>query len=405
MQQFFLGRQPILDSDGVTVAYELLFRSSNTNAYDSSVDGDSATSQVLINAITELGIDNIVGGKLAFINLTNFFLESPKLLEFLPADRVVLEVLETIEVNDAVITGVEALKRAGYTIALDDFVRSKEFEPLVALADIIKYDITQYQTDELCDIAALRITAYPKLLAERVETAEEFKTYRAAGFDYFQGYYFAKPEVVSGSKIPSDKITLLQLLAQINDEHVTLDEVADVMSRDVSLGVRALKYVNSPLSGVKHEITSIKQAAVLLGRDTIRNWVVLLMVANMNDKPPELFNMSLIRGRFCQLCAQREQLDDDSAYFTVGLLSLLDAMMDLDMDQVLDSISATKELRNTLQLNEGRASELLDVVRFLEASDATPGAGDAIIDDAMNDAYIEAIGWAEQASQLMAAWS
>ena len=403
MQRFFLGRQPILDTDAVTIAYELLFRSSNTNAYDPNVDGDSATSQVLINAISELGIENIAGEKLAFINLTNRFLEDPEILAFLPAERVVLEILETIEVNDAVINGIKKLKQGGYTIALDDFILSEEFAPLVPLVDIIKYDITQYSIADLCNIAKQRQGSRPRLLAERVETAGEFDTLRDAGFDYFQGYHFAKPEVVSGSKIPANKINLLQLLAQVNDLNVTLDDVADIMSRDVSLGVRALKYVNSPLSGVKQEVTSIKQAAVLLGRDTIRNWVVLLIVANMNDKPPELFNMALIRGRFCQLCAQSEQLDDDSAYFTMGLLSLLDEMMDLKMEQVLDNISATKELRNTLQLNQGRASELLNVVRFLESSTDNSSVAPEALNDSMNDTYLEAIGWAEQTSQLMAA--
>lgn len=403
MQSYFLGRQPILNIAGETIAYELLFRSSNTNAYDPSVDGDSATSQVLINAITEMGIDKVTGDKLAFVNLTNRFLEQPELLEFLPADRVVLEVLETTDVNEKVIKGVEALKQAGHTIALDDFIMSKEFEPLLALADIIKYDITQYKPEELCEIARLRTSSQPKLLAERVETADEFKMYRDAGFEYFQGYFFAKPEVISGSKIPSNKITLLQLLAQVNDDNVTLDDVADILSREVSLGVRALKYVNSPLSGVRTEVTSIKQAAVLLGRDTIRNWVMLMIVANMNDKPPELFSMALIRGRFCQICAKKEHLEDDSAYFTMGLLSLLDAMMDLKMDQVLDNISATRELRDTLQRQQGRASELLNVIRFLEANNSASGTSDIVVSDAMNDAYFEAIEWAEQTTQLMAA--
>lgn len=400
MQTYFIGRQPILDSSGETIAYELLYRSSNTNAYDPTVDGDAATSQVLINAVEEMGLSKLVGDKLAFVNLTNRFLEQPELLEFLPRDRVVLEVLETVKLNEAVFKGIEALREANFTIALDDYCSTEQMAPLLPHAEVVKYDITQYSMEKLCQIAAERIGTRPKLLAERVETATEFNALRNAGFDYFQGYYFAKPQVLSGKKIPANKGMLLHLLAELNNEAITPEQIADIMNREVSLGLRALRYVNSPLTGLLSKVTSIKQAAVLLVRETIRHWVVMLLVADLNDKPMELVNMALVRGRFCQLSARDEGLEDENACFTAGLLSLVDVMMDLDIEQVLDSISATPELREILQHKRGRVSEFLEAVQFIENEYRVVDT-ELAITEAMNDAYIEAIGWADQTSQMM----
>jgi len=271
MRQFFIGRQPILNSTGQTIAYELLFRTSEKNACDPVANGDSATSQVLINAVQELGLNKIVGKKLAFVNLTNLFLEQPEMVAMLPQDRVVLEVLETITVNDSVISGINSLKTSGYTIALDDYQEGGPLAAIKPMADLLKYDISQYSLDELCSIAEQHDNPNVTLLAERVETQQQFRVLKAAGFDLFQGYYFARPEVLSGRKIPSSKGTLLHLLARLNDSNITLEEISNLLSHEVSLSIRALKYVNSPMNGLLQEVTSVNQAAILLGRDTIRH--------------------------------------------------------------------------------------------------------------------------------------
>lgn len=398
MRQFFIARQPILDGAGDTVAYELLFRSSDHNAYDPKVDGDAATSQVLINAVQELGLNKIVGRKLAFVNLTNRFLEQPELVEHLPKERVVLEVLETIDVNPQVIEGVKSLRASQYRIALDDFQDTEDFAALKPLACLIKYDISQYTMDELCEIAGNKPDGV-RLLAERVETLDQFNILQQAGFDLFQGYYFSKPEILSGKKIPSSKGLLLHLLSQINNTAISLEEISTLLARDVSLSVRALKYVNSPLNGLLQEVTSVKQAAVLLGRNTIRQWVTLLLVADINDKPVELVHMALTRARFCQLCAQKQPQINEHICFTAGLLSLVDAMMDIELEQVLDNISATQELRDILLNQTGPEGALLKTVHCIENAQAAPP--DFELTEAMNDTYYEALDWAEQASGLI----
>ncbi len=400
MRQFFIGRQPILDAAGETVAYELLFRSSNKNAYDPTVDGDAATSQVLINAVQELGLNKIVGKKLAFVNLTNLFLEQPELVELLPRDRVVLEILETIEVNQSVIDGVKSLKASRYTIALDDFQDTEEFAELKPLADLIKYDISQHTIAELCQIADKNTGTGVRLLAERVETQDQFQVLQAAGFDLFQGYFFSKPEILTGKKIPSNKGTLLQLLSQLNNPGISLEEITNLLRRDVSLSVRALKYVNSPLNGLLQEVTSIKQAAVLLGRDTIRHWVTLLLVADINEKPIELVHMALVRARYCQLSARKQGKINEHICFTAGLLSLVDAMMNIELAEVLESISATQELRDILLHQTGPEAKILSDIQALEKYESN---SDIEITQAMNDTYFEALDWAEQAGRFLEA--
>lgn len=403
MEAFFIGRQPIFTQSGQTLAYELLFRSSKTNAYDASVSGDSATSQVIINALGELGIDQIAGPHKVFINLTSQFIENGYLLDFLPINRVVLEILETVEVTPAVITGIKELKIKGYTIALDDFVLDGGSAQLLPFADIIKYDITDYSAEELLSLAANRVRPELKLLAERVETREQFELLRDAGFDYFQGYYFAKPNIVEGRKIPADKTTLLRLMARLNDPDITMAEISNIMSHEVSLGVRALRFVNSPLTGLSGTVTSIQQAAVLLGFDTIRNWVTLMMMANVGDKPVELVKMALIRARFCQLIAKKERIADDDVYFTIGLLSMIDVLMDIELGAALELISAPGEVRQVLIHHEGRASELLAALRIFELPGTDGEDLEIVFNGEFHSEYMESVAWVESAVLGLAA--
>ena len=404
MTDSYLGRQPILGADERTFAYELLFRSTETNAYDPSVDGDQATARVLVNAIVELGLERIVGDRLAFVNLTERFIGNPDLLACLPAERVVLEVLETVRPTPEVIDGVRALKAMGYTIALDDFVHAPELEPLVALADIIKYDITEHDHDALERAIARDRAEGRRTLVERVETREEFERFRAAGVDYYQGYHFARPAIVKGSTLRPDRLSLMQLLALTNDPDTSSEALVEAVSRDVSLGVKALRFVNSVGAGLRTEVTSIQHALSLLGRATLRNWIALLMMSQCDDKPAELTVVGLVRARYCQLMAQREGLADPARHFTLGLLSVLDALMDSTMDEVLDGIGASADFRAILIDGEGRAGELLRSVHALERGGELPGGdegGRGAIGPAMLEAFQEAMIWAEETRRDM----
>ena len=395
MTVFYIARQPILDAQGNTFGYELLFRSTEKNAYDPSVDGDTATARVLVNSIVEAGLDSIVGSAKAFVNLTQHFLESPDMLDLLVPGRCVLEVLEDVQVTDQVLAGVMELRAKGHTIALDDFVDVDQFARLLPLAHIVKYDITQHTMDELAAHRLKDAQAGRLSLAERVETLEEFETLLAAGFHYYQGYYFARPRVISGTKLPQNKVAVLQLLAQINDPGTGIDELAETLSRDVSLSVRTLKYVNSPLNGLRSKVTSIRHAATLLGRDQIRNWVTLLVMSGMSNKPPELIKMALTRARFCQLMARRQGHGDDAMYFTIGLLSLLDVLMDTELETALEKVSLNENIRDQIINRSGPGGQMLMMLAPLECQDPRSEPEDK----RAGLIYQESIGWTEQTFQ------
>jgi len=399
MSAFYIGRQPILSACGETYGYELLFRSSDSNAYDASVDGNTATSDVLYNSIVQIGLDTLVGNSLAFINLTDRFLEEPELLALLPPGRCVLEVLESVKVTDKVIAGVEKLKDAGHLVALDDFVDPAEFAPLLPFIDIIKYDITDHSMEALAGYRIKDETAGRRSLVERVETLEEFEQLKEYGFHYFQGYYFAKPKVISGAKISPNRVALMQLLAEVNNPKSTIDEVAEIVSRDVSLGVRTLKYANSPLNGLRVEVTSIHHATVLLGLQIIRNWVTLLIMSQMDDKPTELMKLALIRGHFCQLVAKDQGLDS-ARYFTLGLLSLLDVFMDQSLEEALSAVTVNKDMCDELMNRTGPGGEMLRTLEVLETNDPSKTA--ELKEAKFGQFYQSAVVWCEQSSSLLA---
>lgn len=399
MSSYHIARQPILDTKGKTYGYELLFRSSEKNAYDPTVDGNTATSTVLFNSVAELGLDKLVGNSLAFINLTNLFLEQPDMLGLIPAGRCVLEVLETVDVNDEVVAGVTALRKNGHLIALDDFVDFERFERLLPLADIIKYDITQHSLESLGELCQADHAAGRLSLAERVETHEEFETLSAFGFDFFQGYYFAKPLIVNGTRMPENRVALMQLIAEINDPDSTIDDLADIVGRDVSLAVRTIKYVNSPLNGLTTHVESVRQAAVLLGRSMISNWVTLLVMSRIDDRPSELIKVALIRARFCQLIAKEEGLND-ARHFTLGLLSLLDVFMGSTLENALAEVTIHDDLRCELLTRSGTGGRMLAWVECLEKGNADQIDQASV--DLAGEQYQNATVWAEEiAGQLL----
>ncbi|MDP5053010.1 MAG: EAL domain-containing protein, partial [Congregibacter sp.] len=292
MSDFFIARQPIFGRDLKLFAYELLFRDSDTGAAPQDLDDDVATAQVL-SISEEVGLSRLVGDHPAFINLPRKFLAEPELLPFEP-DNVVLEVLEHVDIDDEVIRGMSALGDRGYTLALDDFVYDTRFDDALAHVAIVKLEIPQIAPEnwegEISRLKKLGV----QVLAEKVETNEEFETLKALGCDYFQGYFFAKPKVVSGKRLAPNKLAVMQLMSQINDSETDIDSLSELVSRDVAISARAMNYVNSAGSSLNRRIESIREAVVYIGRETIRRWVTLLVMAKIDDKPGELVTMTLV---------------------------------------------------------------------------------------------------------------
>ncbi|WP_027950454.1 EAL and HDOD domain-containing protein [Haliea salexigens] len=394
---FFLARQPILDRNLKLYAYELLFRSSSENCAPAGLDDDAATAQVLTNAM-EIGIDRLSRGHITFINLPRQFLLDPDLLPIEPV-RVMLEILEDVVPDDDVLAGVESLRETGFKIALDDVVESESYDRLMPMVDTVKIDIRAMPEDTWAAQIG-RIKTYGcKVLAEKVETEEEFQTLKALGVDYFQGYFFARPRIVSGRRLPTNKIALLRLLARISDPDTDLEELQSLISQDVGLSVRALAYVNSAANALNRKIDSIKEAIVYLGRGVIRNWVVLYIMSGVDGKADEIVTMGLVRGRLCELLAEHCGLANADSYFTVGLLSVLDALLDVPLEEALKYLPLPEDMQDALINREGDRGEALSCALSLEAGDA--GSVEFRNLDAMElaDIYMSAVQWADVAAR------
>ncbi|MFN2337829.1 MAG: EAL and HDOD domain-containing protein, partial [Gammaproteobacteria bacterium] len=343
MQDIFIGRQPIFDRELKLYAYELLFRSGMAN-HAGQFDGDQATSQVIVNVFMELGLDQIVGPHWAFINMTRAFIIASAPLPF-PRDRVVLELLEDIRPDPEVIEGLRGFTDQGYQVALDDFIYHESLRPLVELAHIVKIDLMAVPREDLARHVEQLRQHQVKLLAEKIETEEEFEYCKGLGFDYFQGYFLSRPSVVQGSQLPPNRLAVLQLLAKVQDPNSDARDLELLISQDVALSYKLLRYINSAFFAFPKEIDSIRQAVVYLGMRAIKTWVSLLAVAGLGDKPVELVPQAMQRARMCELLARTARRPNPESYFTVGLFSLLEALMEAPLAQILEALPFSEEIR------------------------------------------------------------
>ena len=399
MQDIFIGRQPIFDRNLEVFAYELLFRSGIENRAG-EFDGDQATSQVIVNAFIEIGLDHIVGTQLAFINLTRSFVTSSAPLPF-PKERVVLEVLENIHPDAEVIAGVRSLVAQGYNVALDDFVFNENLRPLIEVANIVKIDLMSVSRDELKEHVDI-LRQYPaKLLAEKIETQDDFEYCKALGFDYFQGYFLSRPNVVQSQQLPPNRIAVLQLLSKLQNPDTDAAEIEQLISQDIALSYKMLRYINSAFFALPRKIDSIRQAVVYLGARAIKGWVTLLVVAGLGNKPAELVTQAMQRAKMCELLAQTAKRPHTESYFTVGLFSLLEALMDTPLDKILESLPFSEDIRNALLRQEGPYGEALACVIAYEKGDFNRAWFDRLAPSQMTDAYLASARWADQSASAL----
>lgn len=361
-----LARQPIFNTQMKVVAYELLCRSSHVNQADFT-NGDAASSQVLLNAFTELSIGNVVGKHLAFINFTRNLLQAPP-----PFDRkqLVVEVLEGQKVDAAMLNALKVLREHNYTIALDDFVLSAETQSLIPYADIIKLDVLQL-SPQAVEAHVKHIKPFGiKLLAEKVETYEMLEFCKSLGFDLFQGYFLARPQIITGRKMSDNKQSVLQLLSALQDPDVPVERIEKMLARDTVLTFKLLRLVNSAAFGLARKVDSLKQAIMLLGLNKIKNWVNILAMSNLGDKPHELSVSALTRARMCELIAnQLNGKNKADGFFTVGLLSTLDAFMDAPLTTLLDSISLSKHINDAILNQLGSEGKVLEITTYYEKAE------------------------------------
>lgn len=400
MEQIFIGRQPIYTKDMQVAGYELLHRAGADNRMALS-DGDRATTEVLIGSCMDFGLEALVGEQPAFINLTRSFVLGERPLPF-PSERVVLEILEDVVFDPPVLAGLARLAEQGFTIALDDFQFQEDAVPALAIADIVKVDVLQHDPAELeRQVAQLRPFGV-KLLAEKVESHEMFARCKALGFDYFQGYFFCRPNLIEGRRHASHRATILSLLAALQKPDVDLKELEALIVQDSALTLRLLRYINSAGVGLRRTVTSIRQALMLIGSRTIQNWVTLILLAGVNDKPAELTRTALIRARMCELIALAERRPQPAAYFTAGLLSLLDAALDRPMPELLAQLPVDEHIKAALLNREGELGKTLQGVLDYEQ-----GAWERLEQDAgqastYRQGYVDALQWADAQLRALA---
>lgn len=399
MSQVFIARQPIYDRQLDVHAYELLFRANGNDHHAGFTDGEQATSQLLVNALMEIGLPRLVGGHPAFVNLTERFI-----IEGLPnamaPEQVVLEVLEDVLPGPELLAALHRLKQDGYTIALDDFEYDDSKRPLVELASLIKLDVLSLSPQKLRrHVSTLKAFNIP-LLAEKVETQEAFHSCKALGFDYFQGYFFCKPDLVKGERIPACRTLILHLLARIQDPAVEFKELADLIAQDVSFSYRILRYINSAQFGISRKIESIQSAATLVGLQRIKTWLTILAMSQIDDKPYELLLTSLIRARMCESLAKDAGQSSSSAFVT-GLFSALDALTDQPLEDVLPSLPLADDINRALLGHEGMLGQLLALVLAYEAGDWDAVEAASIDGITPQKAYLESVEWASQMSSAL----
>jgi len=396
---FVLGRQPILDRAGDTVAYELLFRSPDGGAFP----GDRlATASVITHAFSELGLEAVLGNCRGYVNFDAETLHS-ELPEALPSDRIRLEILETVEITPELVARCDELHRQGFRFALDDVTRLEEsHEPLLPLVDVIKVDVQEVPPDELGSIVRAVQRSGIQLLAEKVDSPEQAAQCRRLGFDLFQGYFFARPVLLEGRTADPAEKDLLRLLQQVLTD-TEIAEIEETVKRLPELGYKLIRLVNSSGMGLRHRVESLSHALVLLGRRRLQRWLQVMLFAQDGSAqfPSPLLTLAAARGRLMELMAMEASADPayaDRAFMT-GILSLLDTLFGTPLADILAPLPLQDDVRDALLWRSGELGRLLSLTETLERDDPAEvtrlaGECDGLEVAAMARLQVDAMRWA-----------
>jgi EAL and modified HD-GYP domain-containing signal transduction protein len=390
-QDVVLARQPILDRGQVVQGYELLYRHADVD-YALVLDDELATARVALNALTEIGLDDLVGTRRAWINVSRLFLLEELALS-LPPERIVLELLENQLIDQPLLDALARLREAGYQLAIRGEEQTSAPDGLIAFVDIVKLDLQRLGPAQFGDRAARLKARGLTVVGEKLETHAEVELALAAGCDLLQGYFFCRPRSVSGQQVLPNKLTLLRLAASIQDPDLELADLERVVSVDVALSYRLLRYINSAYFSLRQPVSSIGQALALLGIDHVRQWITLTLAAQIGDKPRELFVTALIRARFCQLAGRPED-GPPAELFALGLFSVVDALTDTPMEEILAQLPFPPRVTEALisHTGPGRLLECLNAIEHGEFD----AACELVEQPARH--YFDAIAWTYRTS-------
>lgn len=392
MSNIFLARQPIFDCRLDVYGYELLFRSNKTNEAEIT-DGNKATAEVLVTSLIDIGFQNLVDNHIAFINLTRDFLTGSHTLPIIH-EQLVLEILEDEIPDRELMTAVNDLKSFGYTLAMDDFIYSSEYNRILEMVNFVKLDIRALSREEIKRQVDLLRKFNIDLIAEKVESHEEFEFCKSLNFDYYQGYFFCKPKVISCKRDQADRIVVLQFLAELQNRTVTVDELEALIARDPSLVYHLLRYMNSAFYNFNTKIESIIHALTLLGIHEVKKWASLMLMLRLaTNKPRELMVAGMVRAKMAELLGSHHDKKHADHYFTVGLFSILDALMDIPLAEVLETLSLSEETKAAVLTHSGRLGVVLQhIIRYEQAGwNSLPKDEYSLY----YEAYLNAINWTD----------
>lgn len=362
----YVARQPILDINQQVVAYELLFRDGKSNSFP-NIDPNQATSNILTNNHLTLGLEKITGDLPAYVN---FHAETliRRFPSFLDPEKVVIEILEDIELCDELIEAVKSLKDKGYKLALDDHDFDPKWQKLFPYIDIIKVDVLSCSIIEISKFIRTVDTTKVTLLAEKVESKEQFEQLKLLGFTQFQGYFFAKPETLKQRKVLTAKQNIIALISEAAHDSLNIERITDIFRSDPGLTYKLLRFINSPTYGNTQEITSLKHALIYLGEVELKKFISLLALSDLAEqKCTEITRLSVVRAKFCELISQQNQEEENPPKaFLTGMLSLIDGILDHDLEYVLTVLPLHDDIKTALRNEQNYLNQYLTLAQLIE---------------------------------------
>ncbi|HCG7157778.1 TPA: EAL domain-containing protein [Vibrio parahaemolyticus] len=372
MNTTYVARQPIFNRKRQTLGYELLFRDGESNAYPAHIESNRATYRLIVENFLSLGTNPVIASSRCFINFPHQSLVR-RLPRSLPKNKIVVEVLETCQPTDDLLDAIRELYREGYLIALDDFTLTPEWRRFLPYVHIVKLDIMAMGLEKACELVKTHLAKRVKyhFLAERVETAEEFEQAKAAGFKFFQGYFFSKPLVSQTKYVSPEQVLALQLFREVCAPEPDFDRIESIITQDVALSYKLLRFVNTQITTLEVEISSFRQALIYLGQDKLKQFVSLVVASYISsNKPRELYNLSLQRAQFCELMSCYQPFSHlNEQGFMVGLLSILDAMLDLSIEALVKQLPLSDSVQQALLHRKGEYGVLISLEECYERAD------------------------------------
>lgn len=395
----YIARQPIFTKNKDIYAYALYFRGSMENCFP-GINGDNATSRLLSNTFFNIGVEHITNGKKAFINFTRELLIRKIPLIF-PSQFTTIEIVEDVVSDPQIIGCCAELVHEGYILALDNFKYSPELDLLIDLAHIINIDFRQNSKEQIANYCRQLLPKGKKLLAEKIETVDEFEEALQRGFTYFQGYFFSRPRVIKDSEIPTFKMNFLRIMGEVRRDDFNVSTLQKLIQQDVGISYKLLRYLNSPFFRRQAEISSIHQAIVMLGEKGIRNFLSVILLSDLSqDKPDELLKSSIIRARMCESLGRENCKGlDTNELFTLGLFSHIDAILDNSMENLLKKLPLSETIKHALAGEKNAMNSYLELAASYQRADwesvAQNAFGLGISQEKLPAIYLDAIGWAD----------